>query len=255
MVKAYGGVIVQHIAFDRHLGPKVSLAASISYVYVHLVSFRLTSFSRSPLEGVTSKSTQSTIAMAAPPFVTAPEEIRQQIIHELAYTDKWALKQTCKLFAIVVAIPTIHNFFLGMKPSRSKDIAILWKEGILPFDLKPCYYCERFRSSVHFSRAQKKRIYPPDGVGFFMFCLDCGVRKGHYVLGQRVIVEIGVPDAKAQAVMACAMCGKIVDYKTCCGGCRSCRDCITAEETVREEEVVPVEVFQPLPCLHSPSRA
>ena len=131
----------------------------IIYVLVRESNFFLTLFpSRdSFLKDVLPGAPWSIIIMAAAPFVTASEEIRQQIIGELAYGDRWALKQSCKLFATIIDIFTLKTSFSTCLLLRSERFNILRNEGFLLPNIQPCFQCRRFLPYTQFSFARKQR--------------------------------------------------------------------------------------------------
>ena len=153
-----------------------------------------------------------------------PEELRQQIISELSYHDAWALKQTSRLFARVVQIPTVKSFLLL---PEGKALFILRESEVIPFSHELCCYCRRL---LHFScyGREKRREFTLRRASLNyeewdfknQFCLECGVAHMKYMPGQRILTGFGEAGSKNEAVVSCWHCGTLTDFKY-----RTCEAC------------------------------
>lgn len=196
---------------------------------------------------------------STPSISNIPEEIRQQIAGYLNYDDAWSLKQSSRLFAQVIEIPTLASF---LKQPWGPSLQILEDWDVVPFGYEACYYCQCFLPLRCYDRKQRRATVARQDSDLLEYdyttwlpeqhyCLDCGIMNHKYVWGEMILTGYGDPGCETEGILPCSYCGLSMEFDAvCCGYCSACEKCVNMAWLVSQNHEQLALANQTIGCGH-----
>ena len=155
--------------------------------------------------------------MALSPVLRLPTELQYNIIDQLEIQDKARLSITCRQFASIIERST-HGHFLD---AESNSWAI-------SKNLYTCKGCARFRRLLEFSDEMRKGRQGRGGTNASSrLCLECGVKQGLYITGEKVVIM----GQRHSIDKSCKLFHGIASAHNTCG------PCLLAAKAARKEKM------------------
>ena len=177
-----------------------------------------------------------------------PEEIHTIIVSCLDYQDAFALKQTTRLFARLVDIPTLYTHAQGIQVANLTSyeaVEVLSKQGLLPEMFAACQHCHRWLwvgdLDLGMIKILDNRLSCPSPYLQLLteiHCMQCRADAGIYEPGVPIAVSkhtwlspsaansLHEPYRGGSSITPCFSCLRLVAFEyDACRVCRACEAC------------------------------